>query len=604
MKSLISALLVPLFLLHAQQDSIPTQYDLKEVIVSSSRIEIPFAQNARTLQIISSQDLKATGALAVAEALQQITGVDIRRRGVAGAQADLYIRGGSFDQTLLLIDGIKLDDAQTGHHSLNFLPPLETIERIEIIKGPAARVFGQNAFTGAVNIVTEKELTTGGTAEIGGGSYGQLQGSLSLSKREENGGIFTHFSRISSDGYRYNTDFKNTTAFIKASLAEAQKVPLEVLAFFSGRKFGANGFYASPDAKDQYEETEASLIAVQSKIQKGNWVLKPNVYWRRGQDHYLYLRAQPEVYENWHITHKVGAALNSSYVSSWGTTGMGVDLSRVSIASNNLGYRTRQLATFFLEHQFRLGKRLELTPGVAVNLYSDFGGFTYPGVDLGFEISTHWQAYANLGYTYRIPTYTDLYYEDRTTVGNENLKPEEALATELGIRHNTPSFRFYAAYFDRRAENLIDYVKPLEEAPWEATNIQTLDSRGFETEINLPFIWNKQPQNLQLGYTYLTDDVREVAVNFSRYSINSLKHHFTASYRAAISSTLQGFLGLKYGQRPQLEGYTVVDANVIWNLRSFQIQAAVYNLLNQEYSETNLVPMPGRNARLSLRYSF
>jgi iron complex outermembrane receptor protein len=171
----------------------PTQYDLKEVIVSSSRIEIPFAENARTLQIISSQDLKATGALAVAEALQQITGVDIRRKGVAGAQADLYIRGGSFDQTLLLIDGIKLDDAQTGHHSLNFLPPLETIERIEIIKGPAARVFGQNAFTGAVNIVTKKELTTGGTAEIGGGSYGQLQGSLSLSKREENGGIFTHF---------------------------------------------------------------------------------------------------------------------------------------------------------------------------------------------------------------------------------------------------------------------------------------------------------------------------------------------------------------------------------------------------------------------------
>ena|GEM_PF-6484093 len=132
----------------------------------------------------------------------------------------------------MLIDGIKLDDAQTGHHSLNFLPPLETIERIEIIKGPAARVFGQNALTGAVNIVTKKELTTGGTAEIGGGSYGQLQGSLSLSKREENGGIFTHFSRISSDGYRYNSDFKNTTAFIKVSLAEAQKVPLEVLVFF------------------------------------------------------------------------------------------------------------------------------------------------------------------------------------------------------------------------------------------------------------------------------------------------------------------------------------------------------------------------------------
>lgn len=604
MKFTFFGLLISVFYIQAQTDSIQVPQTLKEVIVSSSRIEIPFNESSRTIQIITSEALKATGAMSVSEALQQIVGIDIRRRGVAGTQADLYIRGGSFDQTLLLIDGIKLDDAQTGHHSLNFLPPLETIERIEIIKGPAARVFGQNAFTGAVNIVTKKDYSTKGTAEIGGGSFGQIRAELSLGNRSEKGGIFAHFSRLSSEGYRYNTDFKNSTAFIQARLAEQGKMPLDILGFFSGRKFGANGFYASADAKDQYEETEASLIAVQSKVQRGNWILKPNLYWRRGQDHYLYLRNQPEVYENWHITHKVGAGLNSSYTSSWGNTGLGVDLSHVSIASNNLGYRSRQLVTLFMEHQFILGKRLDLTPGIAVNYYSDFGGFAYPGIDLGFQISTNWTAYANLGYTYRIPTYTDLYYADRTTVGNENLKPEEALATELGIRYNLSSFRFYAAYFDRRADNLIDYVKSLEDAPWEATNIQTLDSRGFETEISLPFTWNKQPQNFQIGYTYLTDDLRAVAINFSRYSINSLKHHFTAAYRAQISTAIQLFLGVKYGQRAQQKSYTVVDTNAIWKLKSFQFQAAVYNLLNQAYSETNLVPMPGRNASVAIRYTF
>ena len=143
---------------YAQNDSIPPPKSLKEVVVSSTRIELPFSENARTLQIISAQDLKGTGALALAEALQKVVGVDIRRRGVLGTQADLYIRGGSFDQTLILIDGIKLDDSQTVHHSLNFLPPLEVIERVEIIKGPAARIFGQNAFTGAINIVTKKEV--------------------------------------------------------------------------------------------------------------------------------------------------------------------------------------------------------------------------------------------------------------------------------------------------------------------------------------------------------------------------------------------------------------------------------------------------------------
>src|SRR6056300_1770277 len=157
MKPLFLISILSVYLLNAQQDSIPTQYNLKEVVVSSSRIEIPFSENTRTIQIISSEELKATGALAVADALQQISGVDIRRRGVSGAQVDLYIRGGTFDQTLLLIDGIKLDDAQTGHHTLNFLPPPQMVERIEIIKGPAARAYGQNAFTGAINIVTKTE---------------------------------------------------------------------------------------------------------------------------------------------------------------------------------------------------------------------------------------------------------------------------------------------------------------------------------------------------------------------------------------------------------------------------------------------------------------
>lgn len=262
---------------YAQNDSIPPPQSLKEVVVSSTRIELPFSENARTLQIISAQDLKTTGALALAEALQQAVGVDIRRRGVLGTQADLYIRGGSFDQTLILIDGIKLDDSQTGHHNLNFLPPLEVIERVEIIKGPAARIFGQNAFTGAINIVTKKEVISQGTVTLGGGSFGQLETGINLSKKTKGGSIFSHFSRTSSDGYRYNTDFKNNTAFIQANIAEQQEVPLQVLAFFSGRKFGANGFYASPDASDQYEETEASLLAIQSKIKKGNWVLKPNL---------------------------------------------------------------------------------------------------------------------------------------------------------------------------------------------------------------------------------------------------------------------------------------------------------------------------------------
>ena len=154
----------------AQQDkdSITTK-QLSEVIVSSTRINLPLQENARTIQIISKEIIRQSGVTTVADLLQQVAGIDIRRRGIAGMQADLYIRGGSFDQTLLLIDG-KLDDAQTGHHSMNLVLPLEVVERIEIVKGPAARVFGQNAFTGAINIVTKSALESSGVLTYQAGS--------------------------------------------------------------------------------------------------------------------------------------------------------------------------------------------------------------------------------------------------------------------------------------------------------------------------------------------------------------------------------------------------------------------------------------------------
>ena len=138
-------------------DSFQTQ-KLHEVVLSSNRLEIPLRQNSKTIQILTADQIRQSGVTHILDLLQQIAGLDIKRRGAGSTQADLNIRGGTFDQTLLLIDGIKLDDAQTGHHTLNFLPPPQMIQRIEIIKGPAARVYGQNAFTGAINIVTKKEI--------------------------------------------------------------------------------------------------------------------------------------------------------------------------------------------------------------------------------------------------------------------------------------------------------------------------------------------------------------------------------------------------------------------------------------------------------------
>ncbi len=125
--------------------------------------------------------------------LQQVSGIDIRQRGVEGMQADLYIRGGSFDQTLLLIDGVKLEDAQTGHHTLNLLPPIDLIERIEILKGPAARIYGQNAFTGAVNIVTKAAGLGKNQLSAQAGSFDQYHLKATLQTKIKKGCFRTSF---------------------------------------------------------------------------------------------------------------------------------------------------------------------------------------------------------------------------------------------------------------------------------------------------------------------------------------------------------------------------------------------------------------------------
>ena len=201
MKNIAS--LVLLIVINSIAHSQEKQIDLKEItVISSPRIELPFSENSRTIQVISKEEIIESPANNVAELLQQVAGIDIRRRGVSGMQADLYIRGGGFDQTLLLIDGIKVEDAQTGHHTMNMALPIEVIERIEIIKGAASRVYGQNAFTGAINIITSKAVENVVSLNIESGSYEQKNASVTISRKYDDQSILLHYSNNSSDGHK------------------------------------------------------------------------------------------------------------------------------------------------------------------------------------------------------------------------------------------------------------------------------------------------------------------------------------------------------------------------------------------------------------------
>ncbi len=581
-----------------------TRQELDTVLIKSTRIDVPFKENARTIQIITADIIKKSAATNVAELLQQVAGVDIRRRGTAGSQADLYIRGGGFDQTLLLIDGIKMDDAQTGHHTLNATLPIEVIERIEIVKGPAARIFGQNAFTGAINIVTKKKLNSTVSANIEAGSFGQLNGSVTFGKETENTTIIAHIGTLTSDGYRTNSDYENYNYFFKGTFNK-QKQPINVIATFFDRKFGAQNFYTPPSfGLNEYEETQNSLLGISTTFQSEKFKITPRLYWRRGQDIFLLQRDNPSFYRNLHITNKVGAEANASYTSSLGITGFGLDISRVSISSNNLGDRNRTMVNLFLEHRFKTGN-FDITPGVAVTYFSDFKFHAFPGLDIGYKVSDNLRAYGNIGYTYRIPTYTDLYYNDSSTTGNPNLKPEEALAQELGLKYNTNNFYATVSVFNRDADNLIDFIRPNTTATkFEATNIAEVNTKGFEFDANYTFKIKDYNQSLAVGYTFLEDNIKDQDRDLSRYRLNTLKHHFTTRLRTQLFKNVSQNIIYKHAERTDGQSYNVWDASIIFNFNKFDFTVTANNIFNAEFIETGFVPMPESNVLFGLRYSF
>ena len=616
-KTLLVLLIFQAITIHINAQENKSEIELDQVeLISSPRIEIKNTDNSISVLTISREEIQKSTATNVSELLQQIAGLDIRRRGAEGMQADLYIRGGSFDQTLLLIDGIKVEDPQTGHHTMNMTLPLEVIEKIEITKGSAGRIYGQNAFTGAINIITKKDIENNISLNLAGGSFNQKRGSLTVQRKLENSDILFNYNRKESEGYRYNTDFKNDEFFVKSNF-KIKDQNISAIGAFNERKFGANGFYASPAAIDQYEETQASLIGFSTTYKKNDLILKPKLYWKRNQDMYVYLRQDPSVYRNLHISNKVGAELNASTSNSLGNLGLGFDLSRVSLKSNNLGERKRTMLNMFVEQQVMLNNyKIDFTPGLAITYFSDVSTklnyqnnffnnlFFYPGMDLGYRLNNNLKLYTNIGFTYRIPTYTDLFYSSPTTLGNENLKLEKALTKEIGLKYLKDDFNFNFSIYQRDASDIIDYVKNNEAEPWQASNIREINTSGFELNLAYKFyLGSFRRQTINIGYSNIDDELLETDFAFSRYALNSLKNQITATYMFEVNENISSTLAYKNAERSDEEKYTVIDFRTSYKLDKFTLSFILNNILDTEYSETNLVPMPGFNSLVELKYS-
>ena len=570
--------------------------EIDEVNLQGRFLSIPYNDVNENVTVITKQQIENSPATSIDELLQFQSGLDIRRRGSNGVQSDISIRGSSFEQVLILINGIRMNDSQTGHNTFNIPFDISAVERIEIMKGSSAKLYGQNVFAGVINIVTKSSADEKVTVKAQGGDFKTYDLSASATFGSEKFTNLLTLSNGASDGYRFNTDY-NIRNFFYQNKLKLNEGSVSLQAGFSEKKFGANGFYASPSAINQYEETQASVVSLQYQQKFNQLSVNSSVYWRRGQDMYLYTRSNPAGYRNMHIGNNVGGTVNASYESSLGTTNVGVDFRREFLSSNNLGERKRDVTQVFFDHQFKFfNQKLEVNPGASWANYSG-ENFFYPGVDVGYIFNSNHKIFGAISKGFRIPTFTDLYYVSPTEKGNSNLIPESAVSSEIGYRFQNQKILAKVSGFIRNTNNGIDWLKATPESVWTAENVGKINLKGFETEFKhqlFDFL------NYRLTYTYLDNQYKNTEL--SRYALTNLRHQFVGQIDVKFLNFFSNQLIYRYTERVNLGSYNTLDEQLNFRYKDLNFYVLINNLTNTKYVETNLVPMPGRWFHVGFTY--
>lgn len=593
-----------IYLLRAQNDS--TVMELDAVLIQENRLEIPFQKSSRNISIIHRKALETTPARSLQEVLAFTPGVDVRQRGVGGVQADIGIRGGSFEQTLMMVNGIKLSDPQTGHHMMNIPVPLSGIDRVDILKGPASRIYGQNAYTGAINIITSLPETKGFQAGLYGGDFGMRGGNIQVALPVGTFKQSLGVSHDASDGHWYNSDYKVTNVFYEAGKSVGEFQEIKTMIAFTDRTFGANGFYTSA-FPDQWESIQTYLTTLSHTLDRDKLWINTRAYWRRNMDEFRLRREEPAFFQNIHTTDVLALELNGRYTSTAGTSGFGVEGRKEQIDSNNLGERERNLLGVFAEHRVNFLENGDFRAGVYSNYYSEYGWRHFPGAEAGYQISEALRLYGNVGVSFRIPTYTDLYYIGPTNIGNANLEPEKAINYEGGVKIRTGRFQSEIVYFNRHTNNLIEWARADESQPWQPQNFNEVTFQGVEAAVTYRLKSTKEGISLDeinLSYNFIDANIVEREGQETRYALNALRHQVIGGIQASYHKNWELTVKSRYIERMKLDPYFLLDARLDFNrLKTLGYFAECSNITNADYIEAGTVQMPGRwfRAGISLR---
>ncbi|MHB8336582.1 MAG: TonB-dependent receptor plug domain-containing protein [Ignavibacteriaceae bacterium] len=580
------------------------QYNLNDVIVTASRVPLTFSDLTRDVVVIDKEEIKKLPVSSVQELLQYVLGLGLEQRGIDGVQSDVTIRGGNSEETLIMIDGVSINDPQTGHHNLNLPVPLQDVQKIEILEGPGSSIYGANAFSGVINIITKKGNDKSLSLGAEGGENGYYKGSIYMAYPF--GIINNHFavSKKKSDGYIHNTDFDITNFSYGVSL-NTKAGMMNLFFGYDDKKYGANSFY-SVLFPNQWEHTTTKLLSLTGDIGTSNFILSPKIYWRRNDDSYLLDYTNPPFYHNIHQTNIYGAELQASIISGIGTTSFGGDYNSDNIKSNNLGDHSRERKGFFAEQTFSSIQDLTIIANGFAYDYPTIGWKFWPDLDLGYNVTKNFRVFGTIGRAFRIPSYTELYYTSPTSMGNPNLVYEETTDYEVGMNFNHPLYSAKISLFRKEGKNLIDWVRENNNQPWTATNIATLNTNGIELSFMLQtdkLIHDFPVNQINISYSYLNSGKNTMQFQ-SQYLLDYLRHQLIISVDNTWWYGIRQNWEVRYDDRVNFEDYFLVDTQISKEFDQFEVFVKATNLFNKPYSEISGIPLPGRWVTAGVQENF
>lgn len=610
---------------------------LDEVIVTGSRAPLTLLESAKMVSVISRDEIQRAAAESINDILKLATGVDVRQRGGFGVQTDIAVRGGNFDQITILLNGVNISSPHTGHLSADFPVSPDDIERIEILEGPSARIYGSSAFTGVINIVT-RTPDDAISLHLAGGAYGYANANGSVHKTL--GAWNSHLSGgyTRTDGATPNSYFTSSKAFYQGNLRLGDAL-LSAQVGYSYKPYAANTFYGA-SSTDQWESNERWITALNADIKLGKLHLAPQVYWNRWYDHYQWHKDNPAG-ENFHKVDASGVSLNSWFDSSLGKTSIGAEIRREAILSTKLGkamneadwertgghdaesgkyYKfkdTRTNASVFVEHDVLL-ERWTFSVGLLANMNDglDTRWRLYPGIDISYRPDDNWKLYASCNMALRMPTFTDLYYSGANIEGNSNLKPEKTTDVQIGAKRSSRGYSAEVQLFYSHKTDMIDWVTYMQndgvttDNIFHSVNFQ-LDNVGAELNLQVrpQEIWgSKMPlRNVSLQYSYISQSsTYDVNVLQSKYAMDYLRHKIVVSANSRIWKNLNLNLSWRFQDRTgnANPSYAILDGKLSWDTPKYSLYAEGTNLLNKEYFDYTAIPQPKRWLRGGVKLTF